>query len=89
MNESANRQKHDQLECRLERADAIIRLLTNTSEMDLQTLQTVAMDAGDHLREAMRLHQEIATQKEGPANDGQPRVFHPRFRVQPHQPASL
>lgn len=62
----------DQLESRLERADAMLRLLTSTNDVDAQTLQTVALDVSEHIQEARQLCQQLACQQKGPTPAGQP-----------------
>tara|TARA_Y100000588_G_scaffold387078_1_gene484039 strand:+ start:6265 stop:6549 length:285 start_codon:yes stop_codon:yes gene_type:complete len=62
----------DQLESRLERADAMLRLLTSTSDVDAHTLQVVALDVAEHVQEARQLCQQLACQQKGPAPAGQP-----------------
>lgn len=64
-------EQQDQLEASLARADAMLRLLTSTNDIDAQTLQTVALDVADHVQEARQLCQALA-QRKGPALSGQP-----------------
>jgi hypothetical protein len=65
--------QRDQLETRLARADAVLKLLANTSGIDVETLQSVALDAADHVQEARQLCQSLAAaQQKGPALSRQP-----------------
>lgn len=63
----------DALEERLARANALLRLLTQTDNVDTQTLQSVAQDASDHLIQAQSLCQSLAAaHQKGLAFERQP-----------------
>lgn len=66
----------DQLESRLARVDAMLQLMARCPDIDAQTLQTVALDAADHIQLARQLCQILpAGQQKGPAHSGQPLGF--------------
>lgn len=65
--------QRDQLETRLARADAVLTLLASANGIDVETLQSVALDAADHVQEARQLCQSLAAaQQKGPALSRQP-----------------
>lgn len=66
-------EKRDQLETRLDRADAVLTLLASAQDVDPQTLQSVALDAADHIKQAREIYQALArAQQKGPALSRQP-----------------
>lgn len=66
-------EKRDQLETRLDRADAVLTLLASAQDVDPQTLQSVALDAADHIKQAREIYQVLASaQQKGPALSRQP-----------------
>ena len=69
-----NQALQDQLEAKLARADAVLRLLTKSGDVDADTLQSVALDAADHIHEAQQIHQSLALSmnEKGPAPKRQP-----------------
>lgn len=67
-------EQQDQLETKLARADAVLRLLASSGDIDAKTLQSVALDAADHIHDAQEIHQSlvISMNKKGPARQRQP-----------------
>lgn len=63
----------DQLEERLARATAVLRLLSQSEGIDSETLQSVAQDAADHVTQAQSLCQALADEhKKGLTLERQP-----------------
>ncbi|KAE9624480.1 hypothetical protein [Parasedimentitalea maritima] len=81
--------QRDQLETRLARADAVLKLLASANGIDVETLQSVALDASDHVQEARQLCQLLASsQQKGPALSRRPHD-HMTVRVFQRPPAAL